>query len=138
MHRCVLSAGVSISVGEELAGFKEVPDRKQIGTEPCKCGYFRCAECPVFQTIVTRTPIFKRHKLTLRNQTALHQWMVKQAVGRANGLLSSRGDIKGYLPNQRKAEEKIRSIAWRRPDEGVFLGDDMASSESVSARKDEL
>lgn len=68
---CIMVAGITIAVSEEVAEWVTHHERFVTGTQPCHCGRFRCERCPVFQTRETRTPVFKRHSLTLKNQLHL-------------------------------------------------------------------
>lgn len=73
---CVMAAGITIAVGEDVAEWVTRNDRVVTGSQPCHCGYFACERCPIFHTRETRTPIFKRHKLTLKNQVDLRSFFV--------------------------------------------------------------
>lgn len=68
---CLMVAGITIVVSEEVAEWVTRHDRVVTASQPCHCGIFRCERCPVFQTRETRTPVFKRHTLTLKNQLHL-------------------------------------------------------------------
>lgn len=82
---CVMVAGITIAVSESVAEWVTHHDRVVTGSQPCHCGRFRCERCPVFQTRETRTPVFKRHSLTLKNQLHLRSSYAK----RNDFLLSS-------------------------------------------------
>lgn len=70
---CVMASGITILAGEQVAEWQttEVPQVK--GFRPCECGLFRCERCPIIVTHKTRTPIFKRNQLTLKNQVDLRK-----------------------------------------------------------------
>lgn len=122
---CVSTAGVRVAVAEEIAAWRTAKRQRNMGTRPCHCGYLMCERCPVFVEDVTRTPVFKRHKLRLQQQVDLHNWMVLQAVGRARSLSESQT---GGLPAW------LRKVGWsgweavvprlEAPGFDTFLGED--------------
>lgn len=118
-------AGITLRIGEDVAEFQTSTQQRLIGTEPCRCGRLWCSNCPIFEKVETKTPIFKRHKLTLKNQINLHRWMVKQAVDRVSSLVDTRGELRGHMLDKPKSGE-LASIAWKSPHQNVFYGRDDA------------
>lgn len=124
---CIMAAGVDIKIGEDLAGFDVVSQEVQKGLRPCECNMFWCkALCPEYGTVTSKRPIFKRHKLKLKDQVELHRWMVKQAVDRAQSLL----DTKRAIENTgAKSRSKYFHTGWKGPSEKYFLGSDDVTGE---------
>lgn len=90
---CVTVAGVNLAIAEHVAGWKTSSTKRVIAHSPCECGFLFCARCPVFHNDESRTPIFKRHVLTLEQQVQLQQWMLRHAVDRAKSLTGTRKSI---------------------------------------------
>lgn len=118
---CVLVTGVDLNIGEDLAGY-EISEREQIiGTQPCHCGYLYCAKCPIRHKISTKSPVFKRHRMTLRNQQELHKWMVKKAVDQVRSLGKAQKMVVGEgLGGQNSGS--LTAPAWSSSNELTYLG----------------
>lgn len=121
---CVMVTGVDIEVGEEVAEWKTTRDQVLVAHRPCECGYLYCEKCPVFETREAKTPIFKRRKLTLRNQADLHRWMVRLAVDRVATLLSSSGQRLELMMNRKPELPSLSSQGWTGPNSNSFHGSD--------------
>lgn len=82
---CFILMGVEVTIANWVYDTKKV----QIGVTPCECGYFRCMSCPVFDTVVSNVPTFKRQSLTLKQHYDLHAWMKNLVSNKAEELASS-------------------------------------------------
>jgi len=65
------TTGITFTTAEIVAGYEETRTERQIGSEPCHCGFVICERCPIFTTDVVKTPLFKRHILTFHQQRLL-------------------------------------------------------------------
>lgn len=83
---CVATAGVQLIIGVDVQEWRTTKTRKRAGDKPCYCGYLRCEKCPVYVTDEIRQPIYKRHCLTIRQQTELFYWMSSTVAERAGEL----------------------------------------------------
>lgn len=129
---CVMAAGITIVVSEQVAEWVTRHDRVVTGSQPCHCGRFWCERCPVFQTRETRTPVFKRHTLTLKNQLHLHTFMKRSALDSARGILDAKSSRS--LFGAKRVEEP--ALSWEAPDEHIFRGADRPSLSDDSGKVD--
>lgn len=133
---CVMATGVEIEVGEEVAEWRTTRDKILVANEPCHCGRVWCEHCPVFETRESRTPIFKRHKLSLRNQADLHRWMVRQAVDRVSSLIGNPRVGLEAVAGKRDSVSILPSIGWTAPSSSSFLGSDRSQANTGGNKND--
>lgn len=139
---CVAISGIDLTVGEDVAEWVTTEVLEAVASKPCECLFMFCKQCPIMATKITRRPIFKRHRLTLKDQEDLHRWMVKKAVHEAKRL-TAHNDKQSILANifgfdvfgKPNVPEAIR---WDEPEKFTFLGDDKARSKDVLVEKGEL
>jgi hypothetical protein len=120
-HSCVMAAGVSVLVGEDVAEWQTSVASRQVGVRPCECGWLSCESCPIFERATTKTPIFKRHKLSLKNQVDLHNWMRLSAVNSARSLS---GHSDQWLGGGRAQGRVAPAWGTNAPSGNVFYGAD--------------
>lgn len=77
---CVVVSGVDITMADEIIDYKTKKETIHVADEPCHCGFFRCEICPVFKIIETRSPVFKKHSITLRQHDDLKAYMMYKSV----------------------------------------------------------
>ena len=77
---CVVISGIDITMSEDIIDYSIKKETIHITNEPCHCGFFRCQSCPVFKTIETRIPIFKRHSITLKQHDNLKAYMMYKST----------------------------------------------------------
>lgn len=124
---CVATAGVHLVIGEDVEEWRTTKTRRRVGDQPCHCGYLRCEKCPVFESDETRTPIYKRHRLTIRQQTELFHWMSNTVAERAGELAPSTpnsiASFFGFLATP-KANAYIDVSNLKPVNPGTFMGRD--------------
>jgi len=101
---CVLISGISLTATEIIAGYIEEKKSELIGYQPCHCGFFSCEKCPIIQEKIYSSPIYKRHALSIQDHQKLHQYMIQDAILKAELLLSKK--TFHILPSQHKKEQK--------------------------------
>ena len=122
---CIMTSGIKLDVAEEIAGYEESQNKKVVASEPCHCGFFSCARCPVFKKITNRKPVFKRHKLTLKNHINLHNWMLKSATDKGMALIQGRQSKTTSTPALAQMEsmhslDNVHDDAWDGPPDTRF------------------
>lgn len=131
---CFLLAGISIKVADTLAGYNEETKEVIIGSRPCNCGYiYPCEACPILSKVTTKTPIFKPHSLTLKQQDELHRWMTIHALKSAESMLStgSPSNISSYHNHNQSAAIQLHDLAWKKP--SLDFQDELEGSEFHSS-----
>lgn len=118
-NTCVVVSSVDIKVAEHLAGYNEQKEKIKIGSSPCKCGIFSCEQCPDYDDRVTKTPIFKRHALKLKEQEYLHRYMSKLAIESVIGMLDEPSSIR-ELASGSKQQSGTKS--WKLPNPHAYIG----------------
>jgi hypothetical protein len=76
---CILFSGVIITLPEIVVDYKVEKNTQQIATEPCHCGWFYCQTCPVLRTTETKTPVYKKHNISIKQHDALKSYMTVKA-----------------------------------------------------------
>lgn len=89
LSRCIVAVAIALSTTTDISGFTPKSDNVQIGTEPCYCGFFFCAKCPIFSEQEARLPIYNHHKIPKEIEERLEEWMVRNAVQKVNKLFSA-------------------------------------------------
>ncbi|KAA8493299.1 hypothetical protein FVE85_8744 [Porphyridium purpureum] len=133
-YACVMTAGAMLNIAEDVAGFEESKEEIVLGHEPCHRGYLWCARCPIKHERITRTPIFKRSKLTLDAQVELHNFMEASAFKSALALVGTQGYLQASLEKEKPSSWGSPAAPWKRPNENVFLGPDSPDDASLFAR----
>ena len=122
---CFVLAGMAIKVADIVAGYKEETKEVVIGSEPCKCGYITaCEMCPVLTKVTSKTPVFKRHSLSLKQQDELHRWMTLHALKSAESMLATGSSNKSADYNFLSNESVIQQLGWKKPSIDVVDMDD--------------
>lgn len=89
LNRCIVAVAIALSTTTDISGFTPKSGNAQIGTEPCHCGFFFCAKCPVFSDQEARLPIYNHHKIPKETEKRLEEWMVRNAAQRVKELFSA-------------------------------------------------
>ncbi len=92
---CVMASTVELQTADTIAGTIEKKENVVIGYQPCRCGLLYCEKCPLIQETLTRTPIFKKAILTLKQADELQQYLIDQAVNRALPLIHEKKQLLG-------------------------------------------
>lgn len=73
---CVAVSGLEFVAGETVAGYTNTTTHKLVGVRKENCNLFGyCDEVPVMSEVTTQAPVFKRHLITLEEQTRLKQFI---------------------------------------------------------------
>lgn len=87
---CLVVSGMDFTVAETVAESKVESKKVLIGFTPCECGYILpCSMCPVFDTVETKEPVYKRPSLTLKQQKDLANRAIAEAEELAGNLGSA-------------------------------------------------
>lgn len=113
-NTCIVVASVEIEAAEDLAGYDVREEKIKIGSSPCYCGVLYCETCPNYAPRVTKTPIFKRHALSVKEQDNLHKWMTKEAVDSVIGIL-------GQQVYNTAIDMKDQEQSWEGPNRNVYI-----------------
>jgi len=78
---CIIVTGVNLTLTKTII-YEESEHQKVVGSEPCdrNCGRSNCQQCAVYDTTVTKKPIFKNSLMSIDQQDRLYSWMVKRAA----------------------------------------------------------
>jgi len=69
---CVAVSGLEFVAGETVAGYTNTTTHTLVGVRRENCNLFGyCDEVPVVTEVTTQAPVFKRHLITLEEQTRL-------------------------------------------------------------------
>lgn len=90
---CVVVSGVDITVSDDIVDYKVQRETIHVADEPCHCGFFKCESCPVFRTIETRSPVFKKHSITLKQHDNLKSYMMYKSVELIKGLAYDNNNV---------------------------------------------
>lgn len=77
---CVIVSGVEIAMTDIIVDYNIKKETLKVGDEPCHCGYFRCEKCPIFKTIETKTPVFKKNAITINQHDHLRDYMMYKSM----------------------------------------------------------
>jgi hypothetical protein len=103
---CILISSVRILIAEQVAEWTTTKERRQIGSHPCHCGWAYCMQCPDYQDMETHIPIFKRHALSIKQQSELGAWMQRRATEEAEAL------IRGHTSQQLQLPGVLKRVFW--------------------------
>lgn len=114
---CVMVAGVTFIVAEQIVDYEEKEEDVQIGTRvECK-GWFiaECYKVPVLGKRKSKIPILRRNALSLKEQKDLHNWMVHQAIDSAGNLIGAGLSTldNGLSTNNALPDDNAGDSAWK-------------------------
>ena len=112
---CFIVAGIAIKAADIVAGYREETKEVLVGSQPCNCGYITpCESCPILTTVTTKSPLFKRHSLSLKQQDDLHRWMTLHALRAAESMLAT-SHSSGHLLDSDN-EVGFEQLGWKKPE----------------------
>lgn len=83
---CIIVSGIDITMADIIVDYHVVKETTLLALEPCHCGFFYCEKCPVFKTLETRSPIFKKHRISLKQHNELKDYMMYKSLELIGGL----------------------------------------------------
>jgi len=118
-------------------------------------GLLSCLECPVFDTRITRWPIFERRSLSLKKQQSLRKWMISEAIASAEHLLAAETGARLPLPDGTEGSRSLGSsynsrspagsrwdpltgMAWSHPMNLDFFGETAHNDRAAGVKNDGL
>ena len=118
---CLVVSGIDFTVAETVAEWTVETKKYLIAVKPCECGYILpCSSCPVFETVETKLPVFKRHSLSLKQQKDLHIWMADRAIAKAEELVGNLDSMSmpvlgKYDDTPKWVNPKLERLFYNRP-----------------------